>query len=172
MLPLYRFSHSKILHVPWPFLIVARVKFCWDHIPVRRFLDLKTNHFMANFSETLPWMPTRQGGPCCNLLWVAVRELTVTLCLSQGFVFSAHIALKSHCLLVILRWSWPVRKAASATYTGAGLSCLLTFWMLALSRSSCDGFTEEHAIALVQICEVTEHNSVSCTRKISSHTFG
>ena len=40
---------------------------------------------------------------------------------------SAHIALKSHCLLVIFRWSWPVRKAASATYTGAGLSCLLTF---------------------------------------------
>ena len=48
----------------------------------------------------------------------------MTLCLSQGFVFSAHIALKSHCLLVILRWSWPVRKAASATYTGSGL---LTF---------------------------------------------
>ena len=35
-----------------------------------------------------------------------------------------------------------------------------------------NGFTEEHTILLVQICEVTERNSVSCTRKISSHTFG
>ena len=42
---------------------------------------------------------------------------------------------------------------------------LLTFRMLALSRSSCDGFIEEHAILLVQICEGTEHNSVSWTRK-------
>ena len=45
--------------------------------------------------------------------------------------------------------------------------------MLALlSRSSCDGFTEEHTILLVHICEVTERNSVSGTPKISSHTFG
>ena len=67
MPPLYRFSRSKNLHVPWPFLIVALVKFCCDHIPVRRLLDPKTNHFVANFSETLPWMPTRQVGPCCSL---------------------------------------------------------------------------------------------------------
>ena len=46
------------------------------------------------------------------------------------------------------------------------------FKMLTLSRSSCDGFTEEHTILLVPICEVSEHNSISGTRKISSYTFG
>ena len=73
----------------------------------------------------------------------------MTLCLSQGFVFSAHIVSKS-------------QLAVGDFALGFYLS----------ERPSCDGFTEEHTILLVQICEVTERNSVSGTRKISSHTFG
>ena len=94
----------------------------------------------------------------------------MTLCLSQGFVFSAHIALNP----IVCWWlcvGLDLSERPLQRHTQAPVCWHL---MLALSRSGWDGFTEEHAIPLVQICKVTERVCVCIclVHQVAHPSFG